>query len=183
MKHRDVEWSQKRRDSSRTLAFWFEAQGLEWTSIREAVNEVAPILEVETAKKRRSAIAIECHEILILKGFAPGPNYVPPWLRDGGIVPNLRRSRRPTDPKLLAFYDSFDWKRLRFEVLCERGRTCDCCGVDSRSAMIHVDHIKPLRKRWDLRLQKSNLQVLCEDCNMGKGSQFETDFRGPAVTK
>lgn len=40
-----------------------------------------------------------------------------------------------------------------------------------------VDHIKPIRKHWHLRLDSNNLQILCDDCNMGKGSRGETDWR------
>lgn len=42
---------------------------------------------------------------------------------------------------------------------------------------IVVDHIKPLSKFWHLRLERSNLQVLCDECNMGKGAWDETDHR------
>lgn len=40
-----------------------------------------------------------------------------------------------------------------------------------------VDHIKPVRKYWHLRLDPDNLQVLCADCNRAKGNWDETDFR------
>lgn len=78
---------------------------------------------------------------------------------------------------MAAFYESFEWKRLRFEVLNARGRKCECCGADNRAAIIHVDHIKPVKKHWDLRLDPKNLQVLCGDCNHGKGTRYEVDFR------
>lgn len=78
---------------------------------------------------------------------------------------------------MAAFYESFEWKRLRFEVLNARGRKCECCGADNRAAIIHVDHIKPVKKHWDLRLDPKNLQVLCGDCNHGKGTRYEIDFR------
>lgn len=76
-----------------------------------------------------------------------------------------------------AFYASWEWKRLSFDVKQERGRTCECCGAKAPKITIHTDHIKPIRKYWHLRLDRTNLQVLCEDCNMGKGSRDETDFR------
>lgn len=75
------------------------------------------------------------------------------------------------------FYASWGWKRLSFDVKQERGRICECCGARPPKAVIHTDHIKPLRKYWHLRLERSNMQILCEDCNMGKGSRDETDFR------
>jgi 5-methylcytosine-specific restriction endonuclease McrA len=47
----------------------------------------------------------------------------------------------------------------------------------SKDQRIEVDHIKPLSKHWDLRLRKDNLQVLCRDCNRGKGNRHFDDFR------
>ena len=42
---------------------------------------------------------------------------------------------------------------------------------------MNVDHIKPRKKYPELALDKSNLQVLCEECNHGKGNWDETDWR------
>lgn len=68
-----------------------------------------------------------------------------------------------------------EWMRLRYSVLLEQGRECNCCG--SKRGPFHVDHIKPRLKYPHLALEKSNLQVLCENCNMGKGAWDETDWR------
>jgi 5-methylcytosine-specific restriction endonuclease McrA len=48
------------------------------------------------------------------------------------------------------------------------------CGATER---IVVDHIKPRRKFPELELDLDNLQVLCNDCNMGKSNDDYTDFR------
>lgn len=85
--------------------------------------------------------------------------------------------RSPTENKIREFYASWEWKRLSYDVKQERGRTCECCGARAPKVTIHTDHIKPLRKCWHLRLERTNMQILCEDCNMGKGSRDETDFR------
>lgn len=84
------------------------------------------------------------------------------------------------------FYKSWDWRTLRMLVIKEQGRACQCCGAQpgSRNAAgglvrIQVDHIKPISKYWNLRLDRSNLQILCEECNQGKGNWDETDFRQP----
>ena len=45
---------------------------------------------------------------------------------------------------------------------------------------MHVDHIKPKSTHPHLALVKSNMQVLCEDCNMGKSNRDATDFRDPS---
>jgi hypothetical protein len=42
---------------------------------------------------------------------------------------------------------------------------------------MHVDHIKPRSKYPDLELSRQNLQVLCEDCNLGKSNKYEDDWR------
>lgn len=85
-----------------------------------------------------------------------------------------------------AFYKSWEWRTLRMEVIKEHGRACQCCGAapGMRDAAgdpvrICVDHIKPLSKFWELRLDRSNLQILCDECNQGKGNWDQTDFRKP----
>lgn len=82
------------------------------------------------------------------------------------------------------FYKSWEWRTLRMEALKEHGRACQCCGAEpgmktaaGEPVRICVDHIKPISKYWGLRLEKTNLQVLCDECNMGKGNWDETDFR------
>lgn len=82
------------------------------------------------------------------------------------------------------FYASWGWRTLRMEVLKEHGRRCMCCGATPDMAdtagypvRICVDHIQPLAKRWDLRLDRSNLQVLCDECNQGKGAWDQSDYR------
>lgn len=69
------------------------------------------------------------------------------------------------------FLATWEWKTLRYEVLVEQGAKCKCCGATAANGIvINVDHIKPRRTHPELALVKSNLQVLCSDCNMGKGN-------------
>lgn len=76
------------------------------------------------------------------------------------------------------FLSSFAWRRLRMEVLKEQGRRCKCCGATPDDGVrMHVDHIKPRKLFPELSLEKSNLQVLCEVCNHGKGNWDQTDWR------
>lgn len=75
------------------------------------------------------------------------------------------------------FYESAAWRELRYEVLKERGARCDCCGARGGVVQLHVDHIKPRSLYPKLELERSNLQVLCEDCNLGKGNRDVTDWR------
>lgn len=76
------------------------------------------------------------------------------------------------------FLSSYEWRSLRMRVLKKYGRKCACCGATPESgSVMHVDHIKPRRKYPELALDENNLQVLCEDCNHGKGNWDETDWR------
>jgi 5-methylcytosine-specific restriction endonuclease McrA len=97
--------------------------------------------------------------------------------------PNEKPTAPPKDEKA-EFYLSWDWRTLRMKVLQQYGARCMCCGatpehktVGGEPVAIVVDHIKPLSKYWDLRLERGNLQVLCQECNQGKGAWNETDFR------
>lgn len=94
-------------------------------------------------------------------------------------VPKVAKPGTKTDKQM--FYDSWEWTTLRMQILKRFGRTCMCCGAKPGNGVImHVDHIKPLSKYWELRLDPDNLQVLCNTCNKGKGAWDETDYRPPA---
>lgn len=76
------------------------------------------------------------------------------------------------------FYLTNSWRRLRYKALKIHGAACQCCGnTASRGRPLHVDHIKPRSKYPELEFEISNLQVLCADCNMGKGAHDQTDWR------
>lgn len=80
--------------------------------------------------------------------------------------------------KAQQLYLSEEWRALRYEVLREQGGVCQLCGRGRKDGVIlHVDHIIPLSKDWSRRLDKNNLQVLCEDCNLGKSNTDEIDWR------
>ena len=65
------------------------------------------------------------------------------------------------------------------KVLEKSNGKCSCCGRSQKhhGVVIHVDHIKPRSTHPELELVESNLQVLCEDCNMGKMADYKTDWR------
>jgi 5-methylcytosine-specific restriction endonuclease McrA len=73
-----------------------------------------------------------------------------------------------------AFYGSWEWLKLRYEVLKAYGAVCMCCGDTGR---IVIDHIKSRRRYPELQLEFDNLQVLCNRCNKGKSYDDETDWR------
>ncbi len=75
------------------------------------------------------------------------------------------------------FLKSDEWKRLRIATLAKFGKKCLGCGRMPPAVILHVDHIKSRYYYPELALDPDNLQVLCEDCNTGKGAEFEFDFR------
>lgn len=80
--------------------------------------------------------------------------------------------------KSKSFYDSPEWRKVRYQALVRSDGRCQCCGASSRDGVVlHVDHIKPRSKYRHLELCLSNLQVLCADCNLGKSNIDETDWR------
>jgi 5-methylcytosine-specific restriction endonuclease McrA len=98
------------------------------------------------------------------------------------IFNNVRQHSSQQDRE--DFYKSWDWRTLRMKVIKRFGRRCMCCGstpddtaVSGAKVRLVVDHVKPLANFWQLRLVPSNLQILCDECNMGKGAWDETDHR------
>lgn len=73
------------------------------------------------------------------------------------------------------FYESREWRDLRYKVLVKHKRRCMCCFVTN--SQLHIDHIKPISKFPQLALDMNNLQILCKDCNKGKSNKDDTDFR------
>lgn len=89
---------------------------------------------------------------------------------------NLPEPKQPNE----FFYLSDQWIKLRYRTLMERGNICECCGNSwSVSNPLQVDHIKPRSKFPHLALEHTNLQVLCRNCNLGKGAWDSTDWRKP----
>lgn len=91
----------------------------------------------------------------------------------------LKEHLRGSRPQRTGFYASREWLELRMLVIkkhvARHGRRCLACFRDN--VVLHVDHVKPRSRYPSLELVESNLQVLCEDCNLGKGAWDETDWR------
>ena len=80
-----------------------------------------------------------------------------------------------SNPRLWGFYGTRGWRQVRYRVLKNHGRKCSACGT--QKGAMHVDHIKPRAKFPELELVEANLQILCADCNIGKGAWDQTDWR------
>jgi 5-methylcytosine-specific restriction endonuclease McrA len=76
------------------------------------------------------------------------------------------------------FYSTQAWRELRFAALLKYGRKCMCCGREPKHGIVlHVDHIKPIALYPELALDPKNVQILCQDCNLGKSANYIVDFR------
>ena len=93
--------------------------------------------------------------------------------------PQKRSTFQQNNSDAKDFYFSREWRRLRVKVLERYECKCMMCGRSphSHGIVIHVDHIKPKSKHPELALNFDNLQLLCEDCNLGKSNKFDTDWR------
>lgn len=132
---------------------------------KAAAAAVAPSTRVSKAQKK-AALALK-RQIRV---------------HDRSTRPVKRRRADPgTDVTSDAFLSTYAWRKLRMEALKKYGPRCQCCGATpANGAVINVDHIKP-RKKWpSLALDLNNLQILCHDCNHGKGNWDETDWRSAA---
>lgn len=99
-------------------------------------------------------------------------------LKFKGIKPSSRPNIPHPKPSSDAFLLSFAWRKLRMEALIKHGRRCACCGATPMTgAVMNVDHIKPRKLFPELALDINNLQVLCHECNHGKGNWDQTDWR------
>lgn len=78
------------------------------------------------------------------------------------------------------FYISREWRAIRYQALKANDGRCELCGASKHDGtMLHVDHILPRSKFPKLELEPTNLQILCEDCNLGKSNKDQTDWRKP----
>jgi hypothetical protein len=78
----------------------------------------------------------------------------------------------------MLFYESNDWKTLRYKAIVMYGNKCMCCGRSPKDNItIHVDHIKPKSKFPNLKYDINNLQILCHECNEAKSNIDQTDWR------
>ena len=70
------------------------------------------------------------------------------------------------------FYSTREWRSIRYDVIRSSDGKCKECGRSRADGIIiHIDHIKPRSKFPELELLFANLQVLCEDCNIGKSNK------------
>jgi 5-methylcytosine-specific restriction endonuclease McrA len=99
---------------------------------------------------------------------------------DAERLKRAARAERLREQKAKSFYNSFAWRKLRYQYLRSQPQPLRCalCGSGVRDgAVLCVDHIKSVKAYPELRLDMSNLQTLCRSCNAGKASEFADDWR------
>jgi hypothetical protein len=145
----------------------------EWRIIDAAVSS----LGVDLTPVGRKRYDME----IVAAGFPKDRPSIIEWRRKKGIPENgigFVQNRPSIDVNSDAFLASYEWRRLRMEALKREGARCQCCGASPKDGVkMHVDHIKPRRIFPHLALEITNLQVLCEVCNHGKGNWDMTDWR------
>lgn len=94
------------------------------------------------------------------------------------VIPFNQRTDKPAREVLSKdFYQSREWRQIRYEALRKHGGRCLCCGRSGKQGVVlHVDHIRPRSLYPDLALSINNLQVLCEDCNLGKSNHDAVEW-------
>lgn len=93
-----------------------------------------------------------------------------------------RRARKPARFDKQRLYSSHSWRALRYATLGRNRErygalTCEVC--KSTEGPFHCDHIEPISLNWHRRLDPTNVQVMCDDCNLGKGNRDQIDWRAP----
>ena len=63
---------------------------------------------------------------------------------------------------------------VRYDILKRDNYCCRICGSTSNDGVkLHVDHIIPVAKGG--KTMRSNLQTLCDRCNMGKSDKYDSE--------
>jgi HNH endonuclease len=102
------------------------------------------------------------------------------WRKWFPTVPKVPPGEKPSEAVLKLFYSSPEWKRLAWRTKQKRGWRCEnpqCRAWHTPDNPVVTDHVKSVRNHWELRLDAKNLQILCNECNLGKGSWNYIDFR------
>lgn len=148
--------------------------------------------EVTTKGSRKAKSRVKRHRrvkryLNALAAAAKGDECATKYVMDTHMPAAVRAKlakemRGPSKAMRAAFYKSREWADLRYRTLVNLGAVCRCCGSSARDgAKMRVDHIESLFMAWDRRLDPTNVQILCNLCNWGKGGFDNTDWRTGTV--
>lgn len=100
------------------------------------------------------------------------------WLADNPTSMFKPPKKAGAGRRRSSFYATEEWKRLRYDALAKSNGRCCLCGRGSHDgAVLRVDHIEAISVAPHRKTDPGNLQVLCNDCNWGKGNRDDTDWR------
>ncbi|WP_376716159.1 HNH endonuclease [Vagococcus lutrae] len=71
------------------------------------------------------------------------------------------KHRWKTKKEYLQFYNSKAWRQLSHVVKVETFNICERCGAEGTVS----DHIIPTEVDWNKRLERENIQRLCDSCH------------------
>lgn len=127
-------------------------------------------------KPRRWAIQNEAHILSSVVGYIPRKKVKEKKVKKPKVyAPTFKVTKDVTGDDFLM---TFEWRKVRMIALKKHGARCQCCGASPADGVrINVDHIKPRKTHPELALDVNNLQVLCGECNHGKGNWDNTDWR------
>jgi 5-methylcytosine-specific restriction protein A len=83
------------------------------------------------------------------------------------------------DERSTAFYHSREWQMVRAVAWSRDNGLCqDCLEMKIIKVGDVVDHIVPIRVDWSLKLELSNLRVLCHACHNAKSAEDKKKYGG-----
>lgn len=90
------------------------------------------------------------------------------------ILQGLQQLSRQNDIKQSKEYQrKIMTDSLRYDIMKRDGFRCKLCGASASDGLkLHVDHIIPVSKGG--KTESHNLRTLCEQCNLGKGSKYDS---------
>lgn len=165
-----------------TALEWLRAKGVDTSTLKTDVDILRAAylragIKWRCTKPITRASSLHGHYAAVV-----GKASMPP-AESTSIADGLPTARKRTVSDARRFYESYEWRKLRYTILQRDGAKCLACGADRQTGTtLHVDHILPLRKHWDKRLDPENLQTLCSACNHGKGNWDTTDWRAQPLS-
>lgn len=89
-------------------------------------------------------------------------------------------TQKKVDPELL----DRTFRKVRLELIQERGQRCEACRVDLRGQRIYCDHIIERSDGGDL-IDRSNLMLMCASCHglktaAARGERARRDYSSPS---
>ena len=76
----------------------------------------------------------------------------------------MKQKQMDYHEKYNSFYQSSEWKALRWQKFCDCNGLCELClknGIIREGKEVH--HIEPISENWDKRLEYDNLLLLCSE--------------------